>query len=326
MHLSSHGVCANAAPQDPTTDCKPNKNTVNNKQKTTNKQTTNNKVQTGVAFLCCPQFCALMWSLVHGEHAGAARTRAGATTQTVPSPRKSERRCGPGRDSAPYRSTATEDGQAFEEDHELNYTAMIRTHPPPQAADTVHFSMDVDEVPAAVGSRPDLLSVVSGLYERFLRLTVEQIVDCAPVVPFPRCACAADGERRGCRRPGPMPRGYLGASSSGSGSRASRWGPPGSCPAGAGTAPMKLPVLTGSSTPRLCVSRRSRRTSSGLSGCALEASWWERRDTASPGRFFKYRAPLLVQKSGYTGALRIRMLVISISSLPQRVVTGSLWL
>ena len=44
--------------------------------------------------------------------------------------------------------------------------------------------MDVDEVPAAVGSRPDRLSPVSGPQERVPRHTVEQIVDTALVVPF----------------------------------------------------------------------------------------------------------------------------------------------
>ena len=40
---------------------------------------------------------------------------------------------------------------AGEEDLELHYTAEFRTHPPPQAAGTVYFSMHVDDVPAALG-------------------------------------------------------------------------------------------------------------------------------------------------------------------------------
>ena len=39
--------------------------------------------------------------------------------------------------------------RAGEEDLELHYTAEFRTHPPPQAAGTVYFAMDVDDVPAA---------------------------------------------------------------------------------------------------------------------------------------------------------------------------------
>ena len=48
---------------------------------------------------------------------------------------------------------------------------------------TEYFSHDVEDVPAA-GSRPDGLSAVSGPQERVLRRTVEQIVDCVPVVPL----------------------------------------------------------------------------------------------------------------------------------------------
>ena len=35
----------------------------------------------------------------------------------------------------------------------MHYTAKFRTHPPPQAAGTVYFALDVDDVPAASGSR-----------------------------------------------------------------------------------------------------------------------------------------------------------------------------
>ena len=66
---------------------------------------------------------------------------------------------------------------------ELNYTATIRRTPTPQGAGTEYFSLDVEDVPAD-GSRPDRLSAVSGPQERVLRRTVEQIVDCVPVVPL----------------------------------------------------------------------------------------------------------------------------------------------
>ena len=70
---------------------------------------------------------------------------------------------------------------AGEEDLELHYTAEFQTHPPPQAAGIVFFAMDVDDVPAVKGSRPDRLSEVRP-QERVLRRTVEQNVD---VVTFP---------------------------------------------------------------------------------------------------------------------------------------------
>ena len=60
----------------------------------------------------------------------------------------------------------------------------VPEHPtPPGGAGTEYFSLDVEDVPAA-GSRPDRLSAVSGPQERVLRRTVEQIVDCVPVVPL----------------------------------------------------------------------------------------------------------------------------------------------
>ena len=52
---------------------------------------------------------------------------------------------------------------------------------PPQAAGTQYFAMDVDDVPAAGGSRPDRLSDVSGPQERAQRRTVQQIVDPVPL-------------------------------------------------------------------------------------------------------------------------------------------------
>ena len=64
---------------------------------------------------------------------------------------------------------------------ELNYTATIRTTPTPQAAGTVYYPLDVDEVPAA-GSRPDRLTEVRP-QERVLRRTVEQNVEPVRGVP-----------------------------------------------------------------------------------------------------------------------------------------------
>ena len=44
--------------------------------------------------------------------------------------------------------------------------------------------MDVDDVPTASGSRPDRFIPVSGPQERVPRHTVEQLVDCVPIVPL----------------------------------------------------------------------------------------------------------------------------------------------
>ena len=52
--------------------------------------------------------------------------------------------------------------RAGEEDNEMHFTATFRANPPPQAAGTQYFAMDVDDVPAAGGSRPDRLHDVSG--------------------------------------------------------------------------------------------------------------------------------------------------------------------
>ena len=72
--------------------------------------------------------------------------------------------------------------RAEEEDHELSYTATVRTHPPPQAASTVYNTFGDDEEVLAAGVRPAPLSEVAGPQERFQRHTVEQIVDFVPVV------------------------------------------------------------------------------------------------------------------------------------------------
>ena len=66
---------------------------------------------------------------------------------------------------------------------ELNHTATIRRTPTPHAAGTQYFAMDVDEVPAAGGSRPDRLAPVSGPQERVQRHFVEQLVEPVRGVP-----------------------------------------------------------------------------------------------------------------------------------------------
>ena len=62
--------------------------------------------------------------------------------------------------------------RAGEEDLEMHYTTTFRTHNPPKAAGTLYYPMDVDDVPAVRGSRPDRLTEV-GPQERVLRRTVE---------------------------------------------------------------------------------------------------------------------------------------------------------
>ena len=91
--------------------------------------------------------------------------------------------------------------EPWEEDNEVHFTATFRANPPPQAAGTEYFSLDVEEVPAA-GSRPDRLPDVSRPQERVLRHTMEQLADCAGRAgprqdvrdrPFSRRSCAVDG-------------------------------------------------------------------------------------------------------------------------------------
>ena len=65
----------------------------------------------------------------------------------------------------------------------MHYAATFRTHPPLQAAGTLH--LDVDDLPAAGGSRPDRLVEVRP-QERVQRRTVEQIILAAMLdVPLP---------------------------------------------------------------------------------------------------------------------------------------------
>ena len=106
--------------------------------------------------------------------------KAAATTQTVASARTSERRHGPGREFAPPHG-----GQGRESGvrGELRVKAS-GTPPLSQAAGVQHFFLDDDESPATRGSRPDALLAASGPQERVLRNTVEQLVDCVPVVPL----------------------------------------------------------------------------------------------------------------------------------------------
>ena len=58
----------------------------------------------------------------------------------------------------------------------MKYTAKFREHLLP-AAGTQYFAMDVDEVPAAGGSRPDRVSDVSWSQEGVQRHFVEQLVE-----------------------------------------------------------------------------------------------------------------------------------------------------
>ena len=68
--------------------------------------------------------------------------------------------------------------RAGEGDLEMHYT-----HLPPQAAGTLHYPMDVDDLPAAGSSRPDRLTEVRP-QERVQRHTVEQII-LAPMLDVP---------------------------------------------------------------------------------------------------------------------------------------------
>ena len=65
----------------------------------------------------------------------------------------------------------------------MHNTATFRTHPPPQVAGTLYYPMDVDDLLAAGGSRPDRLTDVRP-QERVQRHTVELII-LAPVLDVP---------------------------------------------------------------------------------------------------------------------------------------------
>ena len=90
----------------------------------------------------------------------------------------------------------------------MHFRAKFWTHAPPQAAGAVYFAMDIDDVPAASGSRPDRLTNVSGPQERVLRHTVEQIVDSVPWspvlnAPVPQMGCGEVGDVLGRGEPLP---------------------------------------------------------------------------------------------------------------------------
>ena len=80
-----------------------------------------------------------------------------------------------------------EQARAGEEDHEINYTATVRTHPLPQAASTLYFTLDDDEEMFAAGVRP------AGPPERVLRHIVGQIVEFCACGADSQPSCAADG-------------------------------------------------------------------------------------------------------------------------------------
>ena len=90
--------------------------------------------------------------------------------------------------TAPRGQSMTRAGR---EDHELNYTATVQTHPPLQPS-TVYFSFAGDEEVLAAGVRPAPLSEVAGTQEQVKRHTVEQIVDSVPVVQILDAPRAAD--------------------------------------------------------------------------------------------------------------------------------------
>ena len=99
-----------------------------------------------------------------------------APSALVVATRAADGGCSPGHVSAPQRPTGTEDGQdRGGARDELHGHAPEDAHP--HAAGTQYFAMDVDDVPAAGGSRPDRLFAVSGPQERVHRRTVQQTVD-----------------------------------------------------------------------------------------------------------------------------------------------------
>ena len=75
----------------------------------------------------------------------------------------------------------------------MNYTATVRTHPPPLAASTLYFTLGDDEEMLDAGERPAPLSEVAGPLERPLRHIVAKIMDFCAGGADPRPSCAADG-------------------------------------------------------------------------------------------------------------------------------------
>ena len=106
---------------------------------------------------------------------GCHSEAAGATTQTVPSARMSERRNGLGRGSPPRSSNATEDGQGREWVRDE-----LHGDDPEEPTLQLELFELFDEEPG--GSRPDRHGGVRP-QERVQRHTVEQIVDAVPGLP-----------------------------------------------------------------------------------------------------------------------------------------------
>ena len=90
-----------------------------------------------------------------------------------------------------HSSRGQRKARAGEEESELNYTAAVRTTPPPQP---VLFSL-YDEEPG--GRRPASLAEPPGPQERVPRHTVEQVADVAPMVQILDAPCAAAGGTAG---------------------------------------------------------------------------------------------------------------------------------
>ena len=101
-----------------------------------------------------------------------------ATTACCLAARAAVDRSSPGHVYAPLLKR-TEDGQGRGVGER---TTTIRKTPTPQTAGTQYFAMDVDEVPAVGGSRPDRVFDVSVPQERVQRRIVQQTTD---VVPLP---------------------------------------------------------------------------------------------------------------------------------------------
>ena len=132
--------------------------------------------------LCSHQFCTFMWTASLAEHAGAAmRRRQRRLRQWLRHERlsvamalaESQHHAAPRGQSMARAGGGVRVGLYGDDPEQL----------PPQAAGALHSFLDLDEAPAAGGSRPDRLPEVRP-QERVQRHTVDQII-AAPLLDVP---------------------------------------------------------------------------------------------------------------------------------------------
>ena len=167
----------------------------NNRQPTTNKQhlntqtnkQTNNQANTQQNNNKARQVCVTFFGgdlllKPSGRHVVAWRPRTRCTVEAPSAPSSDALAA-----RAAYEHHAAPRGHMKARSGEWERPVLhghVPEHPTPQAAGTVYFAMDVDDVLAASGSRPDRLTPVSGPQEPVQQHPVDQIVDTAPALPI----------------------------------------------------------------------------------------------------------------------------------------------